>query len=198
MVGCNFTVDLKGYVKKVEENNQKYDVLYTEECWLSGLKDTFVEIPIGVLGRKKTDSGEGNDGTVYTFDMYTIKGYDKATEVFEFLASNTHVEWSQTFVGNVNDETCVISTSHVENTEAGQAYLLHLGWTILAHNHSHPFSNNPSRSDKIWANAVNKKFPNAVLKIYYKNSYYKYDKDGLLSFPNLKDDLLIIDTKIKP
>jgi RHS repeat-associated protein len=181
--GSNYTVDKKGNIKNVGSNDKSIDLLYTQDSWDNGSKDIYIEIPIGVLGRQKTISGEGTDGKIYTFDMYTIRDNELSTRVFEFLAANTDVEWSQTFIGNPKNETSVLSTSHIENTEVGQAYLLHHGYTILAHNHSHPYLYFPSETDKIWAKAVNEKFPKAVLKIFYKNNYYEYDKDGLLTFP---------------
>ena len=197
LYGPNYTVDRQGYMKKVGSNDVTYDILYTQDSWNSGVKDIFVEIPIGVLAGKQTASGLGTDGIVYTFDMYTIKGDTKSTELFEFLADNTDVEWSQTFVGNFKNETSVLSTSHVENTEAGQAYLLHNGWTIRAHNHSHPYNNTPSPNDRKWATAVHNKYPNALLNIYYKGIYYEYNKEGLIYIKidsNIHDTEILFDT----
>ena len=200
--GSNYTVDKQGYIKNVGSNDKTIDLLYTQDSWDNGNKDIFVEIPIGVLERRNTLSVEGTDGKIYTFDMYTIRDDELSTRVFEFLAANTDVEWSQTFVGNSNSETSILSTSHIENTETGQGYLLRNGWTIRAHNHSHPYHDYPSKNDLKWAKAVHELFPKVVLKIYYKNHYYEYDELGPLAIPgydsNVLNSLNVLDTRIKP
>ena len=115
--------------------------------------------------------------------MYTVKGDGKATELFEFMSTNTKVEWSQTLIGTAKDGKSILSTSHDKDTEAGQGYVFAYGWTIRGHKHSHPYSNIPSRSDKSWANTVNTKFANAKLQIFFKGNYFEYDKQGLIIVP---------------
>ncbi len=201
-VGSNYTVDKKGYIKNVGSNDKTIDLLYTQDSWDNGNKDIFVEIPIGVLEKRNTLSVEGTDGKIYTFDMYTIRDDELSTRVFEFLAANTDVEWSQTFVGNPKSEISILSTSHDERTEIGQGYLLRNGWTIRAHNHSHPYHDYPSKGDLKWAKAVHEMFPKTVLKIYYKNNYYEYDELGPLVIPSYNYNVLngvnVLDTRIKP
>ena len=196
--GSDYTVDRKGAVKKQEANEKVVDVLYTYECWDSGTKDVYIEIPIGTLERKNKILVEGIDGVSYTLDMYNINDDNLSTELFEFLAANTDVEWSQTFVGQTNSGKSFLSTSHDRRIEVGQGYLLKNGWTIKAHNHSHPMLFYPSESDKAWAKEVQKKFSNVILKIYYKNNYYEYDRNGLITIPVNTNDFEIIDSYIKP
>ncbi len=186
--GSNYTVDRQGYINNEGGNENSFDVLYTEECWKNGEKDVYIEIPLGILGGRQTITGEGTNGNNYTFDLYTVKGDEFATELFEFLAINTDVEWSHTFIGGPDSQKSVLSTSHIENSEAGQAYLFRNGWTIKAHNHSHPYNNTPSPSDKIWASTVQKKFPHVSLNIYYRGIYYEYNKEGLI-YKNIDSDL---------
>ena len=196
----SYVVDKQGYIKQVEINDNSYDIIYTQESWDNGDKDCYMEIPLGVLTGKKTTCAEGKNGILYTFDLYTIHDNEKSTEFFEFLAANTNVEWSQTFVGTPGNNTSIISTTHDISTEAGQGYLLQYGWTIIAHNHSHPYNESPSASDLSWAKAVHEQFPNVELKIYYKNHYYEYDEYGPLMIhdyrSNLIDNVKIIDTRI--
>lgn len=197
--GSNYTVDRKGYIEKQEKNQRVVDVLYTYECWDSGTKDVYIELPIGTLEKKNTVSVEGTNGVSYTLDMYNINDDNLSTELFEFLAAHTDVEWSQTFVGHSNSGKSVLSTSHDRITEVGQGYLLRYGWTIRTHNHSHPYHDYPSPNDLNWAKTVHKVFPNAVLKIYYKNHYYGYDEWGPFVIPSYNSNVLkgvnVLDTK---
>ena len=195
--GSNYTVDRKGDVKKHGANDRIVDVLYTFECWDSGKKDVYIEIPIGTLKRKNTVLVEGIDELSYTIDMYNLNDDNLSTDLFEFLAANTDVEWSQTFVGQTNSGKSILSTSHDRRTEVGQGYLLRNGWTIRAHNHSHPYNIIPSLSDRKWASVVHNKFPNASLNIYYKGVYYEYNQEGLIYIDvkqNLYDAEIIFDT----
>lgn len=115
--------------------------------------------------------------------MYSVNDDITSKDLFEFLANNIKVEWSQTFIGFNNSGKSIISTSHIRNAEAGQGYLLSNGWTIHGHNHSHPFSMKASKSDLNWANSVQTKFPNVKLQIYFKGEYFEYDKYGILNLP---------------
>ena len=200
--GSDYTVDRKGYIENHGANERIVDVLYTFECWDNGAKDVYIEVPIGTLERKNTVIVEGINGVSYTLDMYTMNDDNLSTELFEFLAANTDVEWSQTFIGQSNSGKSVLSTSHDIKTEVGPGYLLSNGWTIRAHNHSHPYHNYPSKGDLKWAKTVHKKFPKAVLKICYKNHYYEYDELGPFMIPGYNSNVLngvnVLDTMIKP
>ena len=200
LYGSNYTVDRKGYINNEGENENSFDVLYSQECWINGNKDVYIEIPLGIIEERQMIIGLGIIGIIYTVDFYTIQGNEESYRLFEFLTNNTDVEWSQTFVGKLDHQISVISTSHNSNTEIGQAYLLHNDRTILAHNHNHRNLFYPSESDKRWAETVHKKYPNAVLKIYFKNSYYEYDEKGLLTIPetNTMKDIEVFDNYIKP
>lgn len=182
-VNDNYTVDDEGYIKLVEKTNDDCDVIYTKDSWDKGEKDNYIIVDKNVLSRIKTNSAEGIDGKKYSFDMYSVNDDITSKNLFEFLANNTKVEWSQTFIGLNNSGKSIISTSHVRNAEAGQGYLFSNGWTIRGHNHSHPFSNNPSLSDKRWASSVQTKFSKVKLQIYFKGEYFEYDKYGILNLP---------------
>lgn len=91
----------------------------------------------------------------------------------------------------IKNKKSILSTSHDKDTEAGQGYIFAYGWTIRGHNHSHPYNNIPSRSDKSWANTVNTKFPKAKLQILYKGKYFEYDKQGLIIIPTLFPEVII-------
>lgn len=182
-VDDKYTVDDEGYIKLVEKTNDDFDVIYTKDSWDKGKKDNYIIVDKNVLSKKKTNSAEGVNGKKYSFDMYSVNDDITSKDLFEFLANNTKVEWSQTFIGFNNSGKSIISTSHIRNAEAGQGYLLSNGWTIRGHNHSHPFGMKPSQSDINWANSVQTKFPNVKLQIYFKGEYFEYDKYGILNLP---------------
>ena len=182
-VDDKYTVDDEGYIKLVEKTNDDFDVIYTKDSWDKGKKDNYIIVDKNVLSKKKTNSAEGVNGKKYSFDMYSVNDDITSKDLFEFLANNTKVEWSQTFIGFNNSGKSIISTSHIRNAEAGQGYLLSNGWTIRGHNHSHPFGMKPSQSDINWANTVQTKFPNVKLQIYFKGEYFEYDKYGILNLP---------------
>ena len=179
----NYTVDDEGNIKLVEKTNDDFDVIYIKDSWDKGKKDNYIIVDKNVLSRKKTNRAEGVNGKKYYFDMYSVNDDITSKDLFEFLAKNTKVEWSQTFIGFNNSGKSIISTSHIKNAEAGQGYLLSNGWTIRGHNHSHPFSMNPSQSDLNWASSVQTKFPNVKLQIYFNGDYFEYDKYGILNLP---------------
>ena len=56
---------------------------------------------------------------------------------------------------------------------------------MRGHTHNHPFSINPSASDKQWAQKMLEKYPLAPLKIYYYGTLYNYNAQGLI-VPNVK------------
>ena len=182
-VNDNYTVDDEGYIKLVEKTIDDFDVIYTKDCWDKGEKDNYIIVDKNILGKKKTNSAVGVNGKKYSFDMYSVNDDITSIDLFEFLTTNTKVEWSQTFIGLNNSGKSIISTSHIRNAEAGQGYLLSNGWTIRGHNHSHPFSMNPSQSDINWANSVQTKFPNVKLQIFFKGEYFEYDMNGIINLP---------------
>lgn len=182
-INDNYTVDDEGYMKLVEKTNDDFDVIYTKDSWDKGDKDNYIIVDKNILSKIKTNSAEGVNGKKYFFDMYSVNDDITSKDLFEFLANNTKVEWSQTFIGINTSGKSIISTSHIRNAEAGQGYLLSNGWTIRGHNHSHPFHIIPSPSDKKWAGSVQTKFSKVKLQIYFNGEYFEYDKDGLLNLP---------------
>jgi hypothetical protein len=174
------------------DGGDEFDVLYKTDDENNLLTDNPFKLDKNVMSSKKTNSGQGTDGKNYTFDMYTVTGDERSAEMFRFVAENSNVEWSQTLIGTQQNQKSILSTSRDKDTEAGQGYIFARGWTIRGHNHSHPYSNIPSRSDKSWAEKLNKKFPNAKLNIIHKGTYYLYDEKGLVfdesmfDFPEIK------------
>ena len=179
MMEDNYTVDEQGYIKLVEKTNDDFDILYTKASWDSGEKDDFIKLDKGILDKGKSIPLEDVEYNKYDVNYYSVNDDVKATDLFEFLANNTNVEWSQTLVGSTDSNNNYISTSHHEKKELYQYFLFVNGWTIRGHNHNHPMNAYPSNNDKKWAQNVTSKFPTATLKIYLNGIYYEYDKFGM-------------------
>jgi RHS repeat-associated protein len=88
-----------------------------------------------------------DDGTretrVTNADIYKIRGDENASEIFEFVANNTSVEWSQTMTGQTGKKGLnFLTTGHIEYTEPGFGALLkgqlQHHYTIRKHIHNHP------------------------------------------------------------
>ena len=78
-----------------------------------------------------------------SYDIYQIRGDEQATELFEFMAQNTGVEWMLSSTGIEGSKGLnFLTTSHNEETELGNSHLfsnrLYNGYTIRSFIHSHP------------------------------------------------------------
>ena len=183
----NFSVDKeRGIIKLEEKTNDKFDVLYTKNSWDSGNKDKSITIDKGILENKRrtmeTYNDPWNSGKTYEIqtDRYVLKNDNKSTDLFEFLAKNTKVEWAVTRVGNKSGEEGinVLTTSHINwtvHTTVFTGWLMDLGWRIRGEDHNHPGDKayplgnpNPSgmRGDKGFAGSVLLENPKAILRIY--------------------------------
>ena len=182
MLDDEYEVNRKGEITKLNDNDHydangnEVDVIYNSD------KSNSIQVSKNFMGNKKTQfvrgkrsNGEAED---YYPDLYSVTGDDKAKDIFEFMAQNTDVEWSQTKVGTNRSQKNFISTSHKEASEAGQSWLLSKGYTIRGHNHSHPYQQYPSDSDINWAMEVSQKFPNVELYIFHNGQYHEYNQYG--------------------
>ena len=182
MLDDDYEVNRKGEITKLNDNDHydangnEVDVIYNSD------KSNSIQVSKNFMGSKKTQfvrgkrsNGEAED---YYPDLYSVTGDDKAKDIFEFMAQNTDVEWSQTKVGTNRSQKNFISTSHKEASEAGQSWLLSKGYTIRGHNHSHPYQQYPSDSDINWAMEVSQKFPNVELYIFHNGQYHEYNQYG--------------------
>ncbi len=100
-----------------------------------------------VRSQKAQYSKRNEDGTremaVTSVDIYKIRGDENGTQLFEFLADNTSVEWSHTQTGIEGDQGLnFLTTGHIEYSEPGVVALingqLHDGYTIRELIHNHP------------------------------------------------------------
>jgi len=83
--------------------------------------------------------GKTSNGT--DFSYIKMNNDVKATEIFEFVAKNSEIEWSQTKYGSKSD---YLSTSFKKHSEPGGIKLMYdltVGkYTVREHIHSHPTS----------------------------------------------------------
>ena len=109
---------------------------------VNGKEKTF---KYGTVEKAKTQT-YSKDGKTDSYDFYKVRGDDNGTELFEFVASNTNVEWSQAKMGQEGDKGLnYLTTSHEDRAERGMGNLingqLRFGYTAREFNHSHPISN---------------------------------------------------------
>ncbi|KFD38214.1 hypothetical protein AT05_11065 [Schleiferia thermophila str. Yellowstone] len=91
---------------------------------------------------KRNEDGS-RESAVTNVDIYKIRGDDNGTQLFEFVADNTGVEWSHIKTGVEGDKGLnFLTTGHIEYTEPGATALLNgqlqHGYTIREMNHNHP------------------------------------------------------------
>lgn len=125
-------------MNRIEDTN--YDIFYIldENRERTGNKMVFKYGTIRGYEQKENGKGE-------KYDVYSIQGDDNTTKLFEFLANNTSVEWSEAFVGAPGDfSNNYITTSFNKNSNVGMYsfYIDILKYeNIREMNHSHPGNN---------------------------------------------------------
>ncbi len=76
------------------------------------------------------------------YDVYKVRGDNNSKRLFEFMADNTKVEWSQMKLGKKGSGPSFITTSHSADSEAGSPDLFYrqirYGYTYREDNHNHP------------------------------------------------------------
>lgn len=108
--------------------------------------------------------------------QFQVKGDDKATQLFEFMANpgeTTNVEWSQVKVGTAESQKNIVGNMHQEGETAVGQYVFRTGYTVRENNHSHTNGiTTLSLGDVTTAGMINGTFPNAPTKIYTNPSQY--------------------------
>ncbi len=142
-----------------------------------------LEVEKGILDVYQQNEKSETSLTGDPFSSVSIKGDEAATELFEFFAENTIVEFSQT---KFNEDDNIISTSHKSGGEGGSVKigydLVVKGDKVRESIHSHPTDGAPSPADKsnatYWKGLPNQ---NITLKIYktIAKEYVEYDGNGI-------------------
>ncbi len=185
----------------------QYDVIYSGEGfwealinWVMGngfttsysitispeFMDSEKERPLEILNIEGVKVGEG---VIHT---YRLSDTEEASELFEFLANNTNVEWGhKVFKKTINGAIAnVITTSHEDRRVSGLAtlYDIYMGRRgygydkFILNNHSQPSNELPSGSDKDTHKNIVKFYnsPEVKSNIFFQNKYYEFDGDGLI------------------
>ena len=120
--------------------------------------------------------GKTSDGT--QFNYIKMNNDDKATKLYEFVAKNSKIEWSQI---KYESKSNYLSTSYMKHSESGGVKLMYdltVGkYTVREHIHSHPTSTtgpsgyHPSHkkgqdADKRYAEWIKTYNPSVKLKVY--------------------------------
>ena len=192
-----YEFDNKGVLVKIYKNDE-YDIIHI----------------LDINGKRIPGSKTFNYGTIKycpvstelnSYDYFEIENDSDAKEVFEFVASNTSVEWgiaNFTLIQNPNQDVNIITTSHETNTEGGMMTILDNNYKInsqdslidllQSYHHSHP-SNNPFPSgildngfigDMQHAELLFQKLKYSInLRIYLPrfNKYIWYDRNATFS-----------------
>ncbi|MBO8458802.1 MAG: hypothetical protein IAA73_00490 [Bacteroidetes bacterium] len=145
-------------------------------------KELCIEFEYGTIEKQKTVLA-----TRGYFDMYEIRGDRQATQLFEFFARSTEVEWGHAKTGIAGEKGLnFITTSHNGGREYGFGYVynnrLRYGYTIRELNHNHPEKpgkdqSRPSEADYNAAHRINeylqnRGLPKAKYNIYTKSKTY--------------------------
>ncbi|WP_430613559.1 RHS repeat-associated core domain-containing protein [Flavobacterium sp. JP2137] len=180
MLEDDYTVNKSGKIELVRKTDDKTDKLIALDD--NGKESNqSIEVDKGVLNKIKSGN---NDGEKYGY--MEVRGNSKATNIFEFLARNTDVEWSQTGYGVDRN---YISSSYDRKTDYSSPDLLSKlvtgGFSIRMHTHSHPspFVEGPSgfspgeEGDRHFASQVSKYVPKMIFKVFsvVNNKYIRYD-----------------------
>lgn len=90
----------------------------------------------------------GTDGNDYDCDYYEVEGWDELNSIFEFLVTNTDVEWSRLIYA---DDKGMIGNSHDRYNDGSADKYWKSNPTrqknLSFFDHSHPYASNPSIAD---------------------------------------------------
>ncbi|MGQ7855232.1 RHS repeat-associated core domain-containing protein [Pedobacter sp. WC2501] len=176
----DYSVGIRGEIELIRKTDDNFDVLYAKNEKGVIDKNKSIEVEKGILDNLETGT-YGKSKKEYQY--MTVKGDEKATDIFEFLAKNTIAEWSQTKFG---DESNYIATSHSTIEEGGgtnlSSKILNSGRKLKEHIHSHPFTEKfePSDADKSvskWLKSYSSEIKTRIFDRTRKK-YIEYNQNG--------------------
>ena len=148
-----------------------------------------ISFEYGTIESQRSISFSPDGQTTDTYDVYRIRGDNNGTALFEFMSNNisgsrTGVEISQAMTGIKGDKGLnFITTGHTKAKEPGMTHLLMgqllNGYTIRELNHSHPYTPNPSTSDKRFASQIKDIMKQRNISVPEFNLYYVPDKQKI-------------------
>jgi hypothetical protein len=192
MLEDDYGLDKDGNIALLRETDDKTDKLIALDN--KGQEtDKSVEVEKGVLNNVKTD--KDSRGTSY--DYMKVGNNETATKLFEFVAENSQVEWSQVKYGSKSN---YVSSSHNPTSESGGVDLMYnlltTGYTVREHIHSHPnrkssyhgpsgfHPRDKNSGDRELGEWINKYYPSKgiKLKVYEVplKKYIQYNHKGIV------------------
>ena len=134
----DWEINSRGYIVKriYNENRDAFFVVNNKGKRIKGKSLIFSHGTIESSRGQKTKEG-------IHYGVYKLHDDKKGSQLFEFLAKNTKVEWSQVKLGHSGKRgLSYITTSHQKDQESGMQDLiskqLRYGYTIREDIHSHP------------------------------------------------------------
>jgi len=140
----DYTINKKGEVKLVRKTDDNFDMLYTKESWDNGKKDNSIKIEKGTVERMK-NINSSYQGNPVVLSYAQIKGEGNAQQLFEFVSTNTEVEYSLFKFGSGESQTNLLSTSHQWGIELAGSELINknafkaygFNAELRGHDHNH-------------------------------------------------------------
>ena len=187
----DYKVDRDGNIKLQKKTKDKTDVLHSMNRDGKTDPDNSLIVKKGILNN--IQQAKSKDG--FSYDFMKINGDKSATGLFEFLTSNTDVEWGQVKFGKSSN---YLSTTHRTGVEVGAGILVTKLLkvdqnSVREHIHSHPVGNPPSgfspdskiSGDKGSAEYMRLNYPNAnyKLKVYEvpDKKYIEYNSKEIIT-----------------
>ena len=142
-------IDKNGKIVKHIKTN-KHDAFFMVDNKGKRVDGKSLTFKYGTVKKSSTIANEYKNEIIGTGDVYEIRGDKHGKQLFEFLASNTSVEWNHVITGKEGKRGLnFIMTSHRKDEETTLGtmleYQLKYGYTIREINHSHP-GNTPAPS----------------------------------------------------
>ncbi len=128
-----YSVDELGNIRFQTATEDSYDTLIATNTQSS------INVDKGIFNNSTSEIVHGKNETV-TVNTYTLEGYN--TDLHEFLAKNTSVEWSSIqYVGEGNVLKTQIGTSHIDGADYSMMYIANTiteeNGSIMTATHNH-------------------------------------------------------------
>lgn len=108
-----------------------------------------IEFTYGTVQDKRSETVKTEEGESVPIDIYEITDMNSLDQLFNFVQTNTDVEWSETVGEENNIDKNYLTTGHQRNTEWGVVGLIVISPNLVMCNytHGHP-GNTPYPSKK--------------------------------------------------
>ena len=209
----DFEINHRGKVINRFENEER-DAFFMVDKYGNRIEGKEIIFKYGTI---EVFQSQYSDKAKTTFDWYNVRGDRNAKKLFEFLATNSRVEWSQLLLGKKGGMGLnIISTSHETSTERSTRFLLEsqykYGYTIRGYIHNHP-NNTPypsgldtRGSDIGFANYLteislknNGTVPSFQIFLHKSQKYINFNRNSTLSdFPDALPSLTLPEIIVSP